>query len=185
MRRSLIYAFSGFLLFGWLISLPAQGQGQKPGKKDKAVKPLPVRLQHPKAVEKEVLRLTNEARRKHHLSTLVPDDTLTATARAHSDDMMRRDFFDHVNPDGMTPKERFAKHSMPAARVGENIMKGSRHDPSDAKLMARLMVDGWMTSPEHRANILNPDYTHLGVGVTVTGSEVRATQLFATVKSRK
>ncbi|MBM4275843.1 MAG: CAP domain-containing protein [Deltaproteobacteria bacterium] len=182
MRRSLIYAFSGFLLFGLLVSLPALGQSQK---KDKGVKPLPVKLQHPRALEKEVFRLTNEARRKNHLSSLVGDDALVAAARRHSDDMMKRDFFDHVNPDGKTPKDRFAEKSMVPARVGENIMKGSRHDPSDIKTMARVIVDGFMTSPGHRANILNPEYTHLGVGVTVAGSQIRATQLFSTVKSRK
>ena len=44
--------------------------------------------------------------------------------------------------------------------------------------MARVIVDSWMTSPGHRANLLNPDYTHLGVGVSVLGKDIRATQNF-------
>ena len=46
--------------------------------------------------------------------------------------------------------------------------------------MARVIVDSWMTSPGHRANILNPHYTYLGVGVSALGKEVRATQNFVT-----
>ncbi|MBM4294543.1 MAG: CAP domain-containing protein [Deltaproteobacteria bacterium] len=185
MRRSFVLIFTGFLLLGWLTSLPAPAQGQNPDKKGKAAKSLPVKLTHPRALEKEVFRLTNGARRKNHLPALLAEGSLTAAARGHSDDMMKREFFDHVNPDGLTPKDRFAKHTVGEAKVGENIFKASRLDPSDVKTMARLMVDGWMTSPGHRSNILNPDYTHLGVGVTVAGPEIRATQLFSTVQGRK
>ena len=45
---------------------------------------------------------------------------------------------------------------------------------------SRVIVDSWMTSPGHRANLLNPDYTHLGVGVGVLDQEIRATQNFVT-----
>jgi len=160
---------------------PAWGQGLLGPKKTAKL-----RIQYLKAVEKEVLRLTNAERRKSHLPSLEADDDLTATARAHSDDMLKRDFFSHVNPDGKSPAERLMpSHSMPVAKVGENIWKGSRLDTSDAKLLARLMVDGWLTSPGHRANILNADYTHLGVGISLADKEIRATQLFANVKSRK
>ena len=47
-----------------------------------------------------------------------------------------------------------------------------------ASFYARVIVDSWMTSPGHRANLLNPDYTHLGVGVSLLGKEIRATQNF-------
>jgi uncharacterized protein YkwD len=171
-----------FLTATYFTCLPqAWGQGLLGPKKTAKL-----RVQYLKAVEKEVLRLTNAERRKRHLSSLDADDDLTATARAHSDDMLKRDFFSHVNPDGKSPAERLMpSHSMPVAKVGENIWKGSRLDTSDAKLLARLMVDGWLTSPGHRANILNQDYTHLGVGISLADNQIRATQLFATVKSRK
>ena len=67
-------------------------------------------------------------------------------------------------------------YSRTLARTGENIWSGHGFDYSDSKLIARVIVDSWLTSPGHRANLLNPDYTHLGVGVSVLGKEIRATQ---------
>jgi uncharacterized protein YkwD len=132
-----------------------------------------------KEVERRIYQLTNEARRKYHLALLDKDDALVATARAHSDDMLGRNFFNHVNPDGKAPQDRIAPaYSRTMARTGENIWGGHGYDYADSKLMARVIVDSWITSPGHRANLLNPDYTHLGVGVSVLGKEVRATQNF-------
>lgn len=142
---------------------------------------------HSKELERRIFKLTNEVRRKHRLPPLDPDESLTAAARKHSDDMLRRDYFSHTNPDGETVKDRV--FNAPAvyktvARLGENIYGGSGQDYADIKTMARLIVDGWMTSPGHRANILNPDYTHLGVGVSILGKEMRATQNFTQRRGR-
>ncbi len=140
-----------------------------------------VRFQHLKDVERRIYQLTNEERRKRHLPPLDRDNALVETARAHSDDMLKRDYFSHVNPDGKTPQQRIAPaFSRTMARAGENIWGGHGYDYSDNKLMARVIMDSWMSSPGHRANLLNPDYTHLGVGVSVLGKEVRATQNFVT-----
>jgi uncharacterized protein YkwD len=142
------------------------------------------RISHLKEIEKGVYRLTNEVRRKNKLSPLDKDETLAATARAHSDDMLRRNFFSHVNPDGQSMKERLAPVAAATmSRAGENIWSGSGQDYADSKLLARVMVDAWMSSPSHRANILKPEYTHLGVGVSLMGKEIRATQIFTEVKS--
>jgi uncharacterized protein YkwD len=186
MRKTIILAILGVFLFGALgLSVSAWSQDRQSSKKK--VKKLPGKIQHLKAIEKEVLRLTNEARRKHHLLALDSDNDLTVTARAHSDDMLKRDFFDHVNPDGASLKDRFPGAQVPAARAGENIYSSSGLDISDVKLAARVMVDGWMASPGHRQNLLNPDYTHLGVGVSsvAAAKQLRATQVFATVKQGK
>lgn len=138
-----------------------------------------VRIQHLREVERRIYVLTNEVRRKYHLSPLDRDDALVVTARAHSDDMLRRHFFSHVNPDGLAPKDRIAPaYSSTIARAGENIWSGHGYDYSDSKLMARVIVDSWISSPGHRANLLNPNYTHLGVGVSVQDKEIRATQNF-------
>ena len=62
---------------------------------------------------------------------------------------------------------------------------GARLDFStDIKTQARLIVDGWMTSPGHRRNILDPRYTHLGVGVAAKDKMCYATQIFAGMKPR-
>jgi uncharacterized protein YkwD len=138
-----------------------------------------VPIKHLSEVERRIYQLTNAVRRKHHLSPLDRDNALVTTARAHSDDMLERNFFSHVNPDGQTPQKRIAPaYSRTISRAGENIWGGHGYDYSDSQLMARVIVDSWMSSPGHRANLLNPSYTHLGVGVSVLGKEVRATQNF-------
>jgi uncharacterized protein YkwD len=138
-----------------------------------------VRIKHLNEVERRIYKLTNAVRRKHHLSPLDKDNALVVTARAHSDDMLERKFFSHVNPDGTTPQKRIAPaYARTISRSGENIWGGHGYDYSDNKLMARIIVDSWISSPGHRANLLNPSYTHMGVGVSVLGKEVRATQNF-------
>jgi uncharacterized protein YkwD len=137
------------------------------------------RIHYLKEVEGLVFQLTNEVRSDHHLSPLGRDTSLIDAARAHSDDMLRQNFFSHDNPDGTTPQKRIAPaFSRSLARVGENIWGGHGYDYSDSTLMARIIVDSWMSSPGHRANMLNPNYTHMGIGVSAMGSEIRATQDF-------
>ena len=138
-----------------------------------------VRIKHLSEVERRIYQLTNAVRRKHHLSPLDKDKALVATARAHSDDMLERKFFSHVNPDGTTPQKRIAPaYARTISRSGENIWGGHGYDYSDSTLMARVIVDSWMSSPGHRANLLNPHYNYMGVGVAVMGQEIRATQEF-------
>jgi uncharacterized protein YkwD len=139
-------------------------------------------ISHLPEVERRIFELTNGERRRAGLAALSPEPTLEATARAQSDDMIRRGFFDHVNPDGEAPEDRVAsRHRRLIGLVGENLWEGkgySAHDPAE---LAREIVQAWMKSPGHRANILRPESTHLGVGVAVAGDQTRATQNFATI----
>jgi uncharacterized protein YkwD len=144
---------------------------------------------HPKELERRIFQLTNDARRKNHLPSLDWDNNLAAKARAKSDDMLTKNYFSHTSPEGKTLKDRFQEEK-PASirnisRIGENIYMGAKLDYStDIKTQARLIVDGWMTSPGHRRNILDPNYTHLGVGVAAKGKMCYATQVFAGIRSR-
>ncbi len=132
-------------------------------------------------VERQVLEATNAERARRGLSPLAAEATLRLVARAHSTDMIERGFFDHVNPDGASPNDRVSDtHRRLVGGNGENIWKGSGFIPDE---LAKTIVDGWMASPGHRANILKPEYTHLGVGIVSTGDEVRATQSFAVVRA--
>lgn len=132
-----------------------------------------------KDVEYKVFQLTNDVRQNHHLMPLARDTALIDIARAHSDDMLKRNFFSHVTPDGKTVQDRVVPaYARSLSRAGENIWGGHGYDYSDSALMARMIVDSWMTSPGHRANILNPSYNYLGVGVSAMGKEIRATQNF-------
>jgi len=144
---------------------------------------------HPKELEQRIFQLTNEARRRNHLPPLDPDNGLALKAREKSDDMLRKNYFSHTSPDGKTFQDRIQEEKpasvRTAFRMGENIYMGNRLDYSvDVKTQARLIVDGWMTSPGHRRNILDPNYTHLGVGVAAKDKMCYATQIFAGVKPR-
>ncbi|MFD8523595.1 CAP domain-containing protein [Streptomyces capillispiralis] len=119
----------------------------------------------------EVLDLTNRERARAGLPPLSRDPLLTAAAQAHSADMVARDFYSHTAPDGSRPWDRAAAAGSARRTIGENIACGQRS--------AAEVVRGWMNSPGHRANILKPDFTHLGVGFAGGGrAGTYWTQLF-------
>ncbi|MGW6022570.1 CAP domain-containing protein [Streptomyces sp. NPDC055099] len=118
-----------------------------------------------------VLRLTNAERTAARLRPLSPDPLLTVAAQAHSADMVAQAFYSHTSPDGGEPWHRASAAGSTHRAIGENIACGQR-TPAE-------VVDGWMNSPGHRANILKPSFTHLGVGFAGGGSAgTYWTQLF-------
>ena len=108
------------------------------------------------AYEKQVLDLVNNERAKNGLSALEWSSELAVVARAHSQDMLERGFFSHTNPDGQSPFDRMRAAGISYRTAGENIAAGQR-TPAE-------VVEAWMNSEGHRANILNASYTKLGVG---------------------
>ncbi|MFE1802060.1 CAP domain-containing protein [Streptomyces sp. NPDC059517] len=119
----------------------------------------------------EVLALTNAERAAAGLPPLAEDPLLTRAAQAHSADMVARAFYSHTAPDGSEPWDRAAAAGSTRRTIGENIACGQR-SPAE-------VVRGWMDSPGHRANILKPAFTHLGVGFAGGGSAgTYWTQLF-------
>jgi uncharacterized protein YkwD len=108
------------------------------------------------ALTESVIELTNAARGKAGCPALAADERLDAAAQVHSDDMVARDYFAHTSPDGTTfvDRARAAGYPLPG---GENIARGPR-SPAE-------VVSGWMDSPGHRANILNCEFTAIGVGL--------------------
>lgn len=141
-------------------------------------------ISHLDQVEQLVFELTNAERRKAQLGDLAREDKLRQIAEEHSDDMLARGFFEHVNPDGQSPADRVAlEHRQLIGVTGENIWTGTGVDISDQRMLAETIVKKWMASSEHKDNILKAEYTHLGVGISARGKEVRATQLFADVQA--
>jgi uncharacterized protein YkwD len=135
-------------------------------------------------IERHILTLTNKERRKHGLNALQHDPMLQNSARAHSVDMLERNFFDHVSPDGKALHDRIAIiHRQLIGMTGENLWQGQGYDVNDAQTLAALAVEGWMNSPGHRENMLRKEYTHLGVGGTVKGDTVKLTQNFASTQA--
>ncbi|MFF5918884.1 CAP domain-containing protein [Streptomyces flavochromogenes] len=108
------------------------------------------------AAEAEVVRLVNVERAKVGCSPVSADARLAALAGAFSSDMAARGFFDHTDPDGATPWARAEKAGI-SGLGGENIARGQAD--------AAAVMESWMNSDGHRANILNCDFTTLGVGV--------------------
>ncbi|WP_405574940.1 CAP domain-containing protein [Streptomyces sp. NBC_01167] len=109
----------------------------------------------------EVLSRTNAERAVAGLSPLAPDPVLAGVAQAYSADMAARGFYSHTSPEGLQPWDRAAAAGSDHRGIGENIAFGQRS--------AATVVQGWMNSPGHRANILKPDFTHLGVGFASGG----------------
>ena len=114
------------------------------------------------AYENEVIRLVNEIRRERGLNELKIDWELSRVARYKSEDMRSRGYFAHNSPTYGTPFQMMKSFGISYRSAAENIARGY---PSP-----KVVVDGWMNSSGHRANILNPTFTHIGVGYVSDGS---------------
>jgi uncharacterized protein YkwD len=102
------------------------------------------------------LAVANEIRRKHGLPELVQDPSIQAAAQAHAEDMARRHYFEHNNPEGESPFDRMRKAGAKFGWAAENIAQG----PQDPEQAFRL----WLGSPGHRKNLLNKKYRRHGIG---------------------
>lgn len=132
------------------------------------------------AVEKQVFDAINSIRQANGLYLLTNQAGLGGVARAHSDDMLARDYLSHVNPEGKDPGDRIAAAGITVTAWGENIaMSQGLADPVGE------IVQGWMDSPGHRENILRAGWTHTGVGVAQSGDTFYFTQVFATMPAAK
>ncbi len=109
------------------------------------------------ALEAEVTRLVNVERTVTGCDPLTVDDRLGTAARKHSTDMAMNNYFSHTSRDGTDFATRITRERYTWSWVGENIAKGQR-TPAD-------VMNSWMDSPGHRANILNCGFRDIGVGV--------------------
>ncbi|MCO7176063.1 CAP domain-containing protein [Sporolactobacillus kofuensis] len=115
------------------------------------------------AFEQKVVDLTNQERTKAGLKPLKADNsTLSKMARAKSQDMSDKNYFDHQSPTYGSPFDMMKQFGITYRSAGENIAAGQK-TPEE-------VVNGWMNSPGHRANILNASYTTIGVGYVQGGS---------------
>jgi len=112
-------------------------------------------------LEAEMLRLVNEERTKRGFKALVLDPQLVPVARAHSQDMFVRGYFSHYTPEGKDPFDRMKKAGIKYYSAGENLALGQT---------LKICHEGLMNSPGHKANILNPSYGRLGIGILDGGT---------------
>lgn len=123
-----------------------------------------------RALALEVLGRLNAERTAASLPPLQWHEAASQVGQDHNLDMRRRGFFDHVNPDGTDPGGRLESADVSVAAWGENIARGQ--DSSD-----EVMTD-WMNSDGHRANILYPDFSHVGIAVLNLPGGLWWTQVF-------
>jgi len=106
--------------------------------------------------EKAMVAMVNSERKKAGLLPVTADIGLTEVGRAHSQDMFARGYFSHYTPEGESPFDRMDKAAIVYTYAGENLALAPSTD---------LAMQGLMNSPGHRANILNPHFNKIGVGV--------------------
>lgn len=112
--------------------------------------------------ENLAIQALNNDRRQHCLNPLKPNITLAEVARRHAIDMMERDYFAHKSPEGIDPFQRIKKAGIRYKAAGENIYKGLYDPIGEDIYIAQQFL---MTSPNHRRNILDSDFTEIGIGI--------------------
>lgn len=112
--------------------------------------------------EAEVIRLVNDIRKQNGLSPLTANWELSRVARYKSQDMVDNRYFAHNSPTYGTPFEMMRAFGLSFRTAGENIAYGYA--------TPQKVVDGWMNSSGHRANILNASYKQIGVGYVAKGN---------------
>jgi uncharacterized protein YkwD len=142
-----------------LIHTPTDAPRKLPGKLPTAKRP-----GASTNLAQDVLRLTNELRARggncggRHYNpsrALLWDTRLANSAMRHAQAMAHQDFFNHVSPQGLTPEQRIQQAGWTSLPIGENIAAG--------QATAQEVMQGWIDSPGHCANLHRPQYTHIGI----------------------
>lgn len=113
------------------------------------------------SIENQVLQLVNKERTSRGLNPLQMDNKVQQVARLKSQDMYKNNYFSHVSPTYGSPFDMLKSFGVSYQMAAENIAQGY---PT-----AAAVVDGWMNSQGHRENILNPNFTHIGIGYEPNG----------------
>jgi uncharacterized protein YkwD len=111
---------------------------------------------HSTPAEEAILAAMNRERRARGLSTLRLNTTLSRAAGDRIGDMFAKNYFAHVSPDGIQPFVWASKRGYRYRLIGENLAVGYR---------GTAVVDGWMRSPGHRENILEPSFDEVGIAI--------------------
>jgi uncharacterized protein YkwD len=131
-------------------------------------------------LEQKIHQQVNFERKVVERTPLEWDDQLAKLAQAHSEDMAKRKYFKHVNPEGLTPMKRAEAAGYSVCQLmGENIYqnnlysraitekKRTTYDWNSIDQLASTTVKGWMQSEGHRQTLLEKNYTKEGIGVAI------------------
>ena len=124
------------------------------------VAPVAVAAEQELELQAEMLAFINKERVAAELDPLVVSDDLTTVALAHANDMIQRDFFSHWNPDQLSPADRAKAADIAYRVIGENLAGNTSVSHAHGMLME---------SPGHRANILEPRFQKVGIGIIAGG----------------
>jgi uncharacterized YkwD family protein len=142
---------------------------QKPSQSSTPSKPAP--SQNFSEFQTKVLELVNQERAKVGLNPLTLNAKLSSVATQKSQDMADLGYFDHTSPTYGSPFDMMKQFGVSYQSAGENIAKG--------QTSPEQVMNGWMNSDGHRANILNSSFTQLGVGVVKNANgQLIWTQMF-------
>jgi uncharacterized protein YkwD len=157
---------AAFLLGFWLALLLLQPLAARADARDDELRQL----------EDGVYSAINATRAEHERGTLQRLPSLDAVAREHSTDMAARHYLSHDTPEGLNPVDRIQRGGVAGMTLaGENVGLTNRANPN------REIVEGWIASPIHRANLLHPAFNATGVGIARAGDgTLYYTQVFVT-----
>ena len=157
-------------------SKPSKPDTSEPSNPSNPTTPTPPSTETPStpglsAMEAEVVRLVNIERQKEGLQPFVASSELSNVARKKSEDMASKNYFSHTSPTYGSPFDMMKSFGIKYNTAGENIAKG--------QLTAQSVVNGWMNSSGHRANIMNPSFNKIGVGLAKSSNGTNYwTQMF-------
>lgn len=167
----------GWLLFGKKSSLSPLTSWKLPGISQVDTSNTPGKLFGPQEDQKateltleKVLEWTNKYRQDENLPQLSVNNDLINAADTKVKDMFSKQYFEHVSPTGTTPAQLVLKSGYNYKITGENLALGDFKNEKD-------LVDAWMASPGHRANILNPEYKEIGISTELNDYQGRNTWL--------
>jgi len=112
------------------------------------------------ASERVMIALLNQERSMQKLKPLTSDKNLTLASRSHALDMAKRSYFSHYTPEKLSPFDRLQKRHIQYLFAGENLALAPT---------VEIAMQGLMRSPGHRANILSPSFSRVGIGVVDMG----------------
>ena len=112
------------------------------------------------------MKVMNVYRERHSLAPLIEDSRIDAAAADRMTEMSELGYWAHVSPSGDLPFRLMRQHGYNYSRAGENLAKGFE--------TAEVLVEAWMESEGHRANILSSAYEHAGIAIIEGATERRA-----------
>jgi uncharacterized protein YkwD len=185
------------LIAGLVISGAVPGASQGSGEDDAAARSVleyakwaeqvlaapPAGIQLLPALEDRLAKRVSKTRRDHDVGALESAPGLQRAARAHAVDMLERDYTGHIGPDGRSATERVGILDrrfigLTGENLAEHVGIPAEAVANQVGPMALQLVSGFLDSPDHRKNLLNPDYTHHGIGAAAEGDRLIVVHVF-------